>query len=107
MKKFFSLAFFLLAVATLIFELYFSIAGAIDVNKQLAELAARQASGHELLGVGLDILVLGVISIAIVGFVIAIISWKIAQYRVVKIVSGGLCPLFFVPIFISALILTI
>lgn len=107
MKKFFSLAFFLLAVAMLIFELYFSIAGAIDVNKQLAELAARQASGHELLGVGLDILVLGVISISIVGFVIAIISWKIAQYRVVKIVSGVLCPLFLVPIFISALILTI
>ena len=107
MKKFFSLVFFLLVIATFIFELYFSIAGAIDVNKQFAELAARGASGHELLGVGLDILFFGVVFIAIVGFVISLISWKIAQYRVVKIVSGVLCPLFLLPIFISALILTI
>jgi hypothetical protein len=47
-------------IATFIFELYFSIAGAINVNKQFAELTARGASGYELLDVGLDTLVLGV-----------------------------------------------
>lgn len=107
MKKVFSVVLFLSVIAVFIFELYFSIAGAIDVNKQFAELAERGASGHELLGVGLDILVFGVVSISIVGFVIAIISWKIAQYRAVRIVSGLLCPLFLVPICISVLILTL
>ena len=107
MKKFFSLIFFVLAIAVFTFDVYFSIAGAIDVNNQLAELAARGASGHELLGVGLDILVLGVILISIVGFILAIISWKIAEYRAVRIISGVICPLFLLPIFISALILTL
>ncbi len=105
MKKFFSLIFFVLAIAVLIFELYFGIEGAIDVNNQFAELAARGASGHEYLGVGLDILVLGIIFLSIVGFIFAIISWKIAQYRVVRIISGVLCPLFLLPVFIVAIVL--
>ena len=106
MKKIISLILFILAVAVFIFELYFSIAGAVNVNNRLAELAARGASGHEYLGVGLDILVFGVILISIVGLVLAIISWKIAQYRAVRIVSGVLCPMFLLPIFVSAVILT-
>ena len=105
MKKFFSLAFFILVIAVFLFELYFSIAGAVDVNKQFAELAAREASGHELLGVGLDILVFGIILISFVGFVLSIISWIIAQHRAVRIISGVMCPLFVLPVFMVALIL--
>ena len=105
MKKFFSLAFFILVIAVFLFELYFSIAGAVDVNKQFAELAAREASGHELLGVGLDILVFGIILISFVGFVLSIISWIIAQHRAVRIISGIMCPLFVLPVFMVALIL--
>ena len=107
MKKFFSLFFFMLVIAVFLFELYFSIAGAIDVNNRFAELAARGASGHELLGVGLDILVFGIVLFSILGFVFAIISWKVAQHRAVRIISGVMCPLFLLPIFISALILTL
>ena len=106
MKRILSIVLFMLAIAVFMFELYFSIAGAIDVNKQFAELAASEASGHELLGVGLDILVFGAVFISIIGFVIAVISWKIAQYRAIRIASGVLCPLFLVPIFIP-LILTL
>ena len=84
-------------IAIFIFDIYFGIAGAIEVHNQLAELAAREASGHELLGVGADFLVFGVLLISVVGFVISIISWKIAQNRVVKIVSGVMCPLFLLP----------
>ena len=107
MKKFFSLVFFILAIVVFIFELYFGIAGAIDVNNQFADLAARGAGGHEILGVGLDILVFGIVFISIVGLGLAIISCKTAQYRAVRIVSGVLCPLFLLPIFICALILTL
>ena len=94
-------------IAVFLFELYFSIAGAIDVNNKFAELAARGAGGHEILGVGLDILVFGIILFSILGFIFAIISWKIAQYRAVKIISGVMCLLFLLPIFMTALILTL
>ena len=111
MKKvisyFFSYFFFVLMIAVFIFELYFSIVGAIDINNQLAELAAREASGHELLGVGVDILVFGVVFLSVVGLVVSLVSCKIAQSRVVRIVSAVTCPLFLLPIFVSALILTL
>ena len=105
MKKFFSLVFFILTIAVFIFELYISIAGAIDVNNQLVELAARGAGGHELLGVGLDILVFGLVFISVVGFVISYISWRIAQNRVIRIVSAMTYPMFVLPIFVCAIIL--
>lgn len=105
MKKLFSILFFILTLALFILDMYIGISGAIDVNRQLAELAARKASGHELLGVGLDILVFGIILISIAGFVLSIISWKIAQYRAVRIISGVMCPLFVLPVFMVALIL--
>ena len=107
MKKVFSLVFFILAVAVFIFELYFSIAGTIEVSNQLAELAAREASGHELLGVGIDILVFGVILISAVGLVVSLISWKIAQYRAIRIVSGAMCFLFLLPIFAIAFVMAL
>lgn len=107
MKRFFSLAFFVLTITVFIFELYFSIDGAIVINNQLAELAAREASGHELLGVGLDFLVFGLVFISAVGFVISVVSWKIAQYRTIKTVSAVMCPLFLAPILVSAFILAL
>ncbi|MBR2292816.1 MAG: hypothetical protein IKA44_00715 [Clostridia bacterium] len=107
MKKFFSFVFFILMIAVFVFDLYFAIAGAIDVNKQFAELAAREAGGHELLGVGLDILVIGVGFFAVVGFVISLISWRIAQNRVIRRVSAVMCPMFLLPIFVCGIILTL
>ena len=97
MKKVFSIILFTVVIAVLLFDLYFGIAGAIDVKNQLAELAAREASGHEYLGVGVDIVWFGVLFISTVGFIIAIISWKIAQFRVVKIASGVISALFLIP----------
>ena len=98
MKKLFSVIIFVLAITVFVFELVSGIAGAVDVNRQFAELAERGAGGHELLGVGLDILVMGIAVLSIAGFVIALLSWKFAQYRVIRIVSGVLCPLFLLPI---------
>ena len=105
MKKLFSILFFILTLALFILDMYIGISGAIDVNRQLAELAARKASGHELLGVGLDILAFGVIFVSIVGGVISLISWKIAQYKAIRIASIVIYPLFLTPIFVSAIIL--
>ncbi|MBE6578393.1 MAG: hypothetical protein E7651_01135 [Ruminococcaceae bacterium] len=107
MKKGFSCFFFALMIAVFIFELYFSIAGAIDVNAQLAELEASGESGHALLGVGTDILVFGVVLLSALGLIISLVSCKMAQRRVVKIVSAGTCPLFLLPILVSVLILTV
>ena len=106
-KKVISCFFFVLMIAVFIFELYFSITGAIDVNHHLAELAAREASGHELLGVGIDILVFGVVLLSVVGGGISFVSYKIAQSRVIRIVSAVICSLFLLPIFVSALVLTL
>ena len=104
-KKVVSIFFFVLMIAVFIFELYFGIAGAIDVNNAFAELEDREASGHEYLGVGLDVLVIGVCFLSIVGFVISLVSCKIAQSRVVRIVSVGMCSLFLLPIFVCSVIL--
>lgn len=105
MKKLFSTVFFTLTVAVFVFTCSFGIAGAVDVKQQLAALAAREASGHELLGVGLDILVLGTAFFTALGVAMAVISWRIAQHRVVRTVSALLCPLYLVPILVSACIL--
>ena len=105
MRKIFSWIFFILSLAVFAFNMYLGISGAIVVNNQLTELAEREASGHELLGVGLDILVLGVVFVSIVGSAISLISWKIAQYKTTRIISALMCPLFLLPIFIVAIIL--
>ena len=107
MKKVLSCFFFALMIAVFIFELYFSIAGAIDVNAQLAEFTASGESGHALLGVGTDVLVFGVVLLSVLGLIISLISCKMAQSRVVKMVSAMICPLFLLPILVSALILTL
>lgn len=106
MKKLISYILFALTVILVILDFYYAIAGAIDVNNTFAELEARGAGGHEYLGVGLDVLVIGVIFISVVGFGISLVSWRIAQNRVIGIISSVLCPLFFLPIFVCAYILT-
>ena len=107
MKKFFSLFFFILTIVIFIIAMVFSIDCAIDCSRQLAELAAREAGGHELLGVPVDVLVLGDVFFSIIGLIISGISWKIAQYRVVRIMSGSLYFLFLLPGLISYVILMI
>ena len=107
MKKFFSPILFLSAIAVFVFDMYFSIAGAIDVNRHLDQLAASGASGPELLGVGLDVLVILTVFVSVVGFVLSVISWKISQHRAVRIASGVLCALFLLPILQCALILSL
>ena len=97
MKKVISYFLFVLIIALFVYELYFSIVGSIDVNNQFAELAAREASGHEYLGVGVDILCFGLIFISFVGFILSLISRKIAQNRFVRISSAAMCLLFFLP----------
>ena len=107
MKKTLSIFFFALMVAIFIFELYFGINGAIAVSNQYAELAEREASGHEYLGTGLDILVLGVLFISAVGSLVAMISRKIAQFRWMKTASFITCMVFLLPIFSAFVLFTI
>lgn len=88
MKKIFSWVFFVLTIFVFAFDMYFAIFGAIDVQKKLDKLAATPgASGVDYLGVGVDILVLGVVAISIIGLVFAIASCKITQNRVMTILS--------------------
>lgn len=107
MKKVFSCFLFVLMIALFLFELYFSIAGAFDVNAQLAEFTASGESGHALLGVGTDILVFGVVLLSVFGSILSLVSRKMAQNRAVRMVSTVTCPLFLLPILVSALILTL
>ena len=106
MKKLISILLFILIIALFLFDLYFSIAGAVDVNNQLAELAASGASGHELWGVGIDVLAFAVIIISIVGGAASLASRKVPQSRVIRKVSALICPMFLLPGCIAALILS-
>ena len=74
MKKMVSVLFFIVTLVIFAADMYFGIAGSIDVKLQFAELAAKGASGHELWGVGLDVLVFGVVLLSIIGGVTALIS---------------------------------
>ena len=55
MKKIVSWILFILIVIIVVFDIYAAIVGAIDIKNQFDELVARGASGHEFLGVGLDV----------------------------------------------------
>ena len=103
-KKALSIFFFALMVLVFVWETYGGIVGAIDVRNELAALAERGAGGHEYLGVGGDILALGMIFLSVIGFALALVSWKIAQYRVLRISSAVMYFLAWVPISICALI---
>ena len=104
-EKFFSMVFFILTVAAFALDLYIGIAGAIGVNNQFAAIAARGESGHALLGVGLDILVIAVILVSLVGIVFSLVSWKIAQYNAIRVASMVMFLSFFLPGFICYVIL--
>ena len=106
MKKMVSVLCFIVALVIFAADMYFGIAVSIDVKLQFAELAAKGASGHELFGVGLDVLVFGVLLLSIIGGVTALISRKLAHCKVVKAASAIICPLFLLPGCISILILS-
>ena len=99
MKKIISWILFILTLVIFIFDVYAAIFGAIDVKKQMDELIARGASGHEYLGVGDDILVLGIIFISVVGLIFSIVSLAVAQNRVIRNISFVLILLFLLMIF--------
>ena len=105
MKKMVSVLCFIVTLVIFAADMYFGIAGSIDVKLQFAELAAKGASGHELWGVGLDVLVFGVVLLSIIGGVTALISRKLAHCKVVKAASAIICPLFLLPSCISIIIL--
>ena len=106
MKKMVSVLCFIVTLVIFAADMYFGIAVSIDVKLQFAELAANGASGHELFGVGLDVLVFGVVLLSIIGGVTALISRKLAHCKVVKAASAIICPLFLLPGCISILILS-
>ena len=107
MKKVVSVILFILMISVFIFEIYVGISGGIAVKRQLDELAAREASGHEYLGVGLDVLVFDLIILSAVGGTLSLLSWKFGQYQVIRIVSAVTCALFLFPIFMFGAIMTL
>lgn len=107
MRRFFSILFLVLVFFVFLFDLFISIGGGLHVDEQMAELEARGAGGHELLGVGLDVLILCILILSAVGVALSLISLKLARHRTLRIVSGVLCPSFLLPGIISALILAL
>ena len=107
MKKVVSVILFILMISVFIFEIYVGISGSIDVKRQYDELEARDASGHEYWGVGVDILVFALIFLSVIGGTISLLSCKIAQYKVIRIVSAVTCALFWFPIFMFGAIMTL
>ncbi len=99
MKKVLSWIFFVLMVAVFLFDIVFAVDGVIDVQKELDRLAATPGvSGVDYLGVGMDILLLGIAMISVIGLILAIVSYKLAQNRVMRIASGITAFLFLLPI---------
>jgi hypothetical protein len=87
MKKLFSWMLFILTVIVFIFDIYVTVTGTIDVKNQMDRLAATGASGVDYWGVGADILIMFIILITVVGLILAIVSSKFAQSRVIEILS--------------------
>ena len=81
------------------FDIYITVAGAIDVRNQYDRLEASGASGHEYLGVGIDILIMGVALITFVGMILSFVTLTIAQSSLIRIVSGTLF-LLFIPVMV-------
>jgi uncharacterized membrane protein len=107
MKKMVSVLSFIVTLVIFAADMYFGIAGSIDVKLQFADLAAKGASGHELWGVGLDVLVFSVVLLSIIGSATALISRKLAHCKVIKAASAIICPLFLLPGVISVIILSL
>ena len=78
---------FIITVIVFIFDIYVTVTGTIDVKNQMDRLAATGASGVDYWGVGADILIMFIILITVVGLILAIVSSKFAQSRVIEILS--------------------
>ena len=90
---------FILIVIIFVFDIYITVAGAIDVRNQYDRLEASGASGHEYLGVGIDILIMGGALITFVGMILSFVTLTIAQSSLIRIVSGTLF-LGFIPVMV-------
>ena len=100
MKKVISWVLFILTIAIFLFDIYFAVAGAIDVKFHFEEIVAEGGSGVDFFGVGVEILAMGIVLLTFVGLIFAAFSLKFAQKRVIKIISLVLVLLFiFVPSF--------
>ena len=100
MKKVISWVLFILTVAIFLFDIYFAITGTIEVDLQLDRIKEMGGSGVDFLGVGVEILALGIALLTFVGLIFSILSAMLAQKRVIKIISFVLIFLFvFVPFF--------
>ena len=100
MKKVISWVLFILTIAIFLFDIYFTVAGAIDVKLHFEEIVAEGGSGVDFWGVGVEILAMGIVLLTFVGLIFAAFSVKFAQKRVIKIISVAISFLFlFVPFF--------
>lgn len=94
MKKVISWILFILTISTLAFDVYFAVAGSIDVKNELDRLAATGTGGIDLWGVGIDILIMGIILISAIGLILSVVSAIRAQSRIIRITSYTLFLLF-------------
>ena len=100
MKKVISWVLFVLAIVFFLFDVYFAVAGMIEVDLQFDKIKEMGGSGVDLLGVGIEILAIGIVLLTFLGLVFSAFSVKFAQNRVMKIISLVLVLLFiFVPSF--------
>ena len=100
MKKVISWVLFILTVAIFLFDIYFAITGTIEVDLQLDRIKEMGGSGVDFLGVGVEILAMGIALLTFVGLIFSILSAMLAQKRVIKIISFVLIFLcVFVPFF--------
>lgn len=100
MKKVISWVLFILTVAIFLFDIYFAVAGTIEVDLQFDKIEEMGGSGVDVLGVGVEILAMGIALLTFVGLIFSALSVKFAQNRVMKIISLVLVLLFiFVPSF--------
>ena len=88
MKKVISWILFIITLVIFVYDIYFAIAGTIEVKAQYARLAASGASGVDYWGVGEDILIMGIILFSFIGLIFSLVSVKLAQYRAVRITSA-------------------
>jgi hypothetical protein len=100
MKKVISWALFVLAILFFLFDVYFAVEGTIEVDLQFDKIEEMGGSGVDFLGVGVEILAMGIAFFTFVGLIFSALSVKFAQNRVIKITSLVLVLLFiFVPSF--------
>lgn len=108
MKKVISWVLFILAIAIFVFDIYFAVAGTIEVHLQFDKIKEMDGSGVDFFGVGVEILAMGIALLTFVGLIFSVLSAILAQKRVIKIISFVLILLFlFVPSFSYAFYLSI